>query len=226
MFQALAADDPPLHVVGRELDQRGRRLCGVARGHALKRVGHEVQGATLRLRLRLLVELADTARELVAHQLLGLLEEPRLRLVHGHAGDALELLELTLLRLLEVVLELLDVHLAVGDALLAARELLLAKLHLVFACQDTLLDLRDARALLDDLTLDLAADTDGVLAGLDLRLPPDRLGLSTGLRDARAAEQVQPEHDDHACDQDADQNCRKNEHGCSSGRSPRGSISE
>ena len=71
-------------------------------------------------RLRLFVELAHAACQVVADELLGLLEEARLRLVHGHAGDALELGELTLLRLFEVVLELLDVHLAVRDALLAA----------------------------------------------------------------------------------------------------------
>ena len=88
---SLAADDPPLHVVGRELDQRRRRLRCVARGNALERVGDEVPGASLRLGLRLLVELAHPACEVVADELLGLLEEARLRLVHGHAGDALEL---------------------------------------------------------------------------------------------------------------------------------------
>ena len=46
---ALAADDPALHVVGGELDERDRRLGGVARGDALERVGDEVARAALRL---------------------------------------------------------------------------------------------------------------------------------------------------------------------------------
>ena len=62
----LAADDSALHVVARELDDRDRRLGCVARGYALERVGDEVPGPALRLRARLLVELPDAPRELVA----------------------------------------------------------------------------------------------------------------------------------------------------------------
>jgi hypothetical protein len=111
---------PALHVVGRELDQRRRRLRGVARGHALQGVGDEISRAALCLRLGFLVELADAPCEVVANELLGLFEQARLGLVDGHPGDPLQFFELALLRLFEVVLELLDVHLTVGDALLAA----------------------------------------------------------------------------------------------------------
>ena len=79
----------------------------MARRDALERVGDEVPRSPLRLALRLFVELAHPAREVVPDQLLRLLQEARLRLVHGHARDALELVELALFRLLEVVLELL-----------------------------------------------------------------------------------------------------------------------
>ena len=76
----LAADDPALHVVGRELDEGDRRLGGVARGDPLERVGDEVAGAPLRLGPRLLLHLPHAARELVADELLRALEQMRLRL--------------------------------------------------------------------------------------------------------------------------------------------------
>ena len=88
---ALPADDPALHVVGRQLDHRDRRLRRVARSDALQRIGDEVAGAALRLRPRLLFEHAHAPRELVADELLPTLEQMRLRLLQGHAGDPLEL---------------------------------------------------------------------------------------------------------------------------------------
>src|SRR5262249_15521847 len=161
--------------------------------------------AALRLVLRLLVELPHPAGEVVSDQLLGLLQETRLRLIDRHAGNPFELLELALLRLFQIVLQLLDVHLAVGDALLAARELLLAPFDPALASDHPLLDLRDPGPLLADLALGLGTDADGVLPRLDLRLAPDGLGFASGLRDARAAEELHAEHDDDACDQDAGQ---------------------
>ena len=53
---ALAADDPALHVVGGKLDERDRRLGGVAGRDALESVGDEVPGAALGLGARLLLE--------------------------------------------------------------------------------------------------------------------------------------------------------------------------
>jgi hypothetical protein len=67
---ALASDDPPLHVVGRQLDHGHRRLGGVARGDTLQRVGNEVARSPLRLGARLFLELAHTSRELVPHEIL------------------------------------------------------------------------------------------------------------------------------------------------------------
>ena len=67
---ALASDDAPLHVVGRQLDDRHCRLCGMARGHALERIGDEVACSPAGIRLCLLVELANAAGELVADELL------------------------------------------------------------------------------------------------------------------------------------------------------------
>ena len=153
----LAADDPALHVVGGELDERHGRLGGVARGDPLECVGDEVPGAPLGLGLRLLLHLADAAGELVADELLRALEQVRLRLVQRHACDALELGDLLLLRRLQVLLELLRVHLAVGDALLTALELARAPLELGFLRRIPLLRCDEVGLALPDLALDLAA---------------------------------------------------------------------
>ena len=119
-----AADDPALHVVRGQLDERGRRLGRVARRHALKRIGDEVSGSALRFRLGFFLELADPAGEVVLDELLGALEQRRLRLVDGHAGDPLQLGELLVLRSLQVLLQLSDVRLAVAQPLLATVQLL------------------------------------------------------------------------------------------------------
>ena len=91
---ALAADDAALHVVRRQLDERGRRLRGVTRRDALERVGDEVPRASLRLGLRLLLQLANAAGEVVADELLGPLEQVALRLARRHPRDPLEVLQL------------------------------------------------------------------------------------------------------------------------------------
>ena len=187
---ALAADDPALHVVGRELDHRDGRLGRVARGDALERVGDEVARAPLRLRLRLLLVLAHAPRELVPDQVLGALEQHRLRLADGHARDRLEQVQLALVRLLQLQLQLLRVRLAVGDALLAALQLGSLPLELVLARQQPLLALLQPPALVVELALEVGADLDRLLARLDLRLAPDGLGLARRLLEQLVARPV------------------------------------
>ena len=63
---ALAADDAALHVVGGELDDRHRRLGGVAGGHALHDDGEDVAHAAVGVALGLLLDLAHAARAVVA----------------------------------------------------------------------------------------------------------------------------------------------------------------
>ena len=86
---ALTADDPALHVVGRELDDRHRRLGGVARRDALQRVRDERPCAPARIGPRLLLHLAHAARELVANEILRALEHLLPCLAERHAGDPL-----------------------------------------------------------------------------------------------------------------------------------------
>ena len=72
---ALAPDDPALHVVGRQLDERDRRLGRMARGDPLERVRDEVPRPAPGLERRLLLDLANHPGHLMANLLLGLLEE-------------------------------------------------------------------------------------------------------------------------------------------------------
>ena len=67
---ALAADDPPLEIVRGELDDGDRRLCGMAGGDALERVGDERPRAPARVRASLLLHLPHLAGELVADEVL------------------------------------------------------------------------------------------------------------------------------------------------------------
>src|SRR3954453_13623984 len=187
---ALAADDPALHVVGRQLDQGDRGLGCVIRGHALESVGDEVPRAPLGLAPRLLLGLAHVARELVPDQLLRALEQVRLRLVDGHARDPLQLGLLDVACALELFLELLRVQLPVGDPLFAPRQLGQLAVDLVFLREYALFDLQRLGPSGRDFLLDFGPEPDGLLPRLDLRFSAERVGVSTRLGDqelARAA---------------------------------------
>ena len=220
----LPADDPPLHVVGGELDDADRRLGRVARGDALQGVGDERPRAALGVGAGLLLELPHGARELVPDQVLGALEELLARLAERQPADALELAEHLVVAGLELLLELLRVRLAVGDPLLAARELLALRVELRLALVHALLDLRHLQAAVLDLRLDLGAERDRLLACLDLRLAPRRLGLALGvgedrppliLREPQPRRARRPEPDPQAggADRDSDHCCDDREHG-------------
>src|SRR5206468_7851302 len=129
------------------------------------------------------LELPYAARELVADAFLGKREQVRLRLVRRHAGDPLELAELVVLRVLELLLELPRMRLSIRHALLPAGELRQLPVDLLFLREHALLDLDDLGAPVAYLALDVGAELDGLLAGLDLRLAPHRLGVSAGFRE-------------------------------------------
>ena len=193
----------------------------MARRDPLEGVGHEVP-ARRRLRPRLLVELPDATRELVADRLLRAVEEVRaLRL--GHRGDPLELLQLLLLRPLELLVELLRGDLAVVHALLAARELGQLPIEVLLERRDALLGLGDLRATVAHLLLDLRAECQLALTRLDLGLAADRIGLPLGLVDQErpaAAHLAQPallqhhdrDHGRHRSDDDSDCDAGDDEH--------------
>ena len=153
----------------------------MARRDPLQGVGDEVARPALRVRAGLLLHLPHHAREVVADELLGAVEHDLLRLLDGEAGDALELAELVVLGRLRLLLELLEMALAVEEALLAPLELGQLAVDLLFLRDHPLLDLGDLGALVLELLLDVGAELERLLARLDLRLAPDRLGGPDGV---------------------------------------------
>ena len=88
---ALAADDPALHVVGGQLDDRDRRLGGVARGEPLHRDREDDAHAALGVALGLLLDLAqDRARASWRASSSTSRSSACLACAGAHAGDALE----------------------------------------------------------------------------------------------------------------------------------------
>ena len=232
----LAADDPPLEIVRRELDDGHGRLGRVTGRDALERVGDESTCAAASVRSRLLLHLPHLAGELVSHEVLRALDELLACLVHRQTRDLLERSERIALRVAELLLESLDVNLAIAEPLLLALDLGEPRVDLELLGEHALLDLRDLDAPILHLALDLASQRDGLLARVDLSLAPHGLGLALGIgeqplairaRDAHA--RARPRHEDDrrgdSSDDDSDECCAGREHGASAGgcRSPAGS---
>ena len=100
---SFAADDPPLHVVARQIDDRDGGFDGVLGGAALDGVGDDLLRARGGGLARLGLEPLDQVGGVAPRVGLDLLQQQLARLVGGQAGDALQL------------------ALPLGDELLAAR---------------------------------------------------------------------------------------------------------
>ena len=175
---SLAADDPALEIVRRELDHSDRRLGRVARRDALERVGDERASPTACVRSRLLLHLPHLPCELVSHEVLRTFDQLLPRFVHGQARDLLERAERVALRISELFLKRLDVNLAIPEPLLLALELGQPRVDLELLGEHPLLDLRHLDAPVLDLAFDLAPQRDGLLPRVDLSLAPHGLGLA------------------------------------------------
>ena len=114
-----SADDPALHVVAGDVDDRDGRLGGVVGGDALDRDPNDVAGTLVGLFASASLRVADDGRGLLLDVVLDAVDEFGARLVGGHAGDALETVALFRDRILEFLLGL-------GDLTLHRRELVLA----------------------------------------------------------------------------------------------------
>ena len=178
---SLPADDAALHVVGRKLDDGHGRLGGVARRDSLESVGDQIARSSLRLRACLFFELPHAPRELVPDEVLRAFQEAELCLVDGHARDPFELGELLLAGVLVFVLELAKVRFTIGEPLLTPRHLRQLSVDLLFLREHAFLDLDDPASVLCDFLVDLRPQLDRLLAGGDLRLPPQRLRLALGV---------------------------------------------
>ena len=74
-------------------------------------------------------------------------------------------------------------HFAISQPLFASLELGEPRIDLELLLEDALLHLRDLDASVLDFALDLAAERDGLLACVDLRLAPYRLGIPLCIRE-------------------------------------------
>ncbi len=225
---ALPPDDPAFEVVRGELDHRHRGLRSVARRDALERVGHKGSRASARVGAGFLLHLPHLPCELVPDEVLRALDELLSRLVHGEAGDLLERRERLALCVAQLFLERLDVHLAVPEALLLALEVREPTVDLELFLHEPLLDLGDLNAPVLELGFDLTPQRDGLLAGVDLRLPANGVGLALAVRDqatplpscdAHARARPREEHGGRRDrpDEDSDERCADREHGASAG---------
>src|SRR6266545_3999347 len=175
---ALPADDPTLHVLGREGEYRDGRFGGLLRGHPLDGDGHDLSGSLLPFLPSLVLDLPNGGHGLALGLVDDLSDKRLLGLLRRHPGYRLELLAVLLRRLLQLLAHLLELLVAVVhlrrprlnvgelvlDRLLLLGEALLRTLHLLTPGADLLLRFPPHAA---DLVLDLAER----LAGELLRLP-------------------------------------------------------
>ena len=88
---SFAADDPPLHVVARQIDNRHGRFDGVLGGAALDGVGDDVLGALGGGLARLGLQPLDQVGGVAPRVGFDLFQQELARLLGGQAGDALQL---------------------------------------------------------------------------------------------------------------------------------------
>ena len=185
----LAADDAPLQIVGRQLDDRDRRFDDRVGGQALDR--HADQAARLLRGLlgRFFLDAADQARRLDARVVLDGLDEVAPRVHGGQSGDLLQALPLLLDDPLRLALRLFDLLLGLGDGLLLAAVLLLAALLLgelavevLLLLEHSLFERGDFLAARLDGLVELGPGGENALLGLDRGLAQLGLRPAVGLR--------------------------------------------
>src|SRR3954451_17879626 len=120
---ALAADDPPLQLVGLELHRRERRLSRVPAGHALHARGEDAPGAAVGVVACLLLHLADQPGALVPEVVLELFQQKLLGLPDAEPRHTLEFAQLGLPVPLGVLAPRLELSRASLAGLLAFLEL-------------------------------------------------------------------------------------------------------
>ena len=155
----------------------------MGRGGALDADRDDVAHAAIGLVARLVLDRADAARDVVARLLLDAHEQRLAGLHLGHGGNALELALLRLDELRGAGLALGDRRVALGHAALAMRDVGRELVELGGARTEPLLGARDLEAASLELLLGLAAGSEHVLLGGDLRLLAHGVGLAARARE-------------------------------------------
>ena len=183
---ALAADDPALHLVVRQVDDRHRVLRGVVGGDALDRGDHDVAGLLVGLVAGLALDRPGELDRVVLGLLADRLEEERLGVLGRHAADPLERRDLLLVGLRDGLPGGLELALAVEELAVALLEHVGPLVELLVALEEPALERRELVALRPGLVLRLALEAQLLvlrledqllLAGARLGLDPAPLGL-------------------------------------------------
>ena len=136
----LAADDPALHLVVREVDDGHRVLGGVVGGDPLDRGHDDVAGLLVGLLDALALDRAGELDGVVLGLLADGLEEDALRLIGGDAADPLERRDLLLVGAGEVLARLVEVALAIEQLPIALLEHVGPLVELLVALEEPALE--------------------------------------------------------------------------------------
>ena len=176
---ALAADDPALHLVRREVDDGDRVLRGVVGGDALDRRDDHLPGALLRLVARLALDDPGEPDGVGLGLDLDGFEELRLRLLGGHVGDPLERFDLLVSSALQLVARLLEVPLPVEELPVALLEHVGALVELLVAGKEAAFEAGEVVPTDPCFFFGLALEAELLVLGLEDQL----LLLCAGLGD-------------------------------------------
>ena len=191
---ALAADDPALHLVRRQVDDRDGVLGGVVGGHALDRGDDDVAGLVLGVLAGAPLDRAGDLDRVVLGLLADGLDEDVLGVLGRHVRDALEGGDLLAVGPGEVLAGLVELALAVEELAVALLEHVGALVELLVALEEAALEAGQLGASGAGLFLGLALHAELLvlrledqllLAGAGLGLDPARFGRSPPSSSAR-----------------------------------------
>ncbi len=185
---SLAADDPPLHLVVGQHDDRDGGLGHVVRRRPLDGHADDPLGLLVGLLAGLVLDALDDVGGLDAGLVLHHPHQLFARLLGGQAGDLLELAPLLLEHALELALTLLGVLLAdreraveLGQVLVPAGEIVGPLFEVVFLLGEAALLHLELRPALAGELLELAARLEKLLLGGDLGLAHLGFALAPGV---------------------------------------------
>ncbi len=164
---ALAADDPALHLVRRQVHDRDRVLGGVVRGHALHRGDDDVAGLVLGLLARRSLDGPGDLDRVVLGLLADGLDEDGLGVLGRHARDALERDDLLAVGAGELLAGLVELALALEELAIALLEHVGPLVELLVALQEPALEPGELGAPGAGLLLGLALHAQLLVLGLE-----------------------------------------------------------